>query len=109
MPPPSPNNDLEEMLHRALRGELTEDEIQCLGRLADSLEHLCDSIEVLMAFLDEDEIDFPTEDDTSSKSAMKEESAFRVESDYAAAGEPFGPSRQARGIWRLFRQATTVN
>lgn len=109
-PTPSPDDDsLQEMLCRALRGDLTDDDIQLLEQLAVSLEHLCDSMEGMIALIAKGEIDVSDPEDGSSQGAREEKKTGRSGARYAAAGRPFGSSRRARGIWRLFRQATTVN
>ena len=96
-----PNDSLAEFLRRARNADLGEEEVQMLERLASSLQHLNDSLSTLQTRL--------TETGEAIEHVDSNIGPISPRAAYVAAGMPFGPCHQARGIWRLFRQATTLN
>lgn len=77
-----------------------QQEMLCaMHELTDALLDLNDHLRSLSTMLLED----------TAIAGEKSMSDARCVSDYNAAGAPFGPDTEARGIWHLFRQVTTDN
>ena len=95
---------------RALLDQLMDslDALQEVLALTRGLLERNDRTLTPLRYLDAESFAGPSEEHCADNHLSTGETR-RPRADYKTAGAPFGAGRQARGIWRLFRQQTTCN